>query len=112
MPLGEHLAALVANSFLCLGFYVSCKYERDENLKPTSKMILWWVRYYGQRKLPEWLQAPLYSCLVCMSSLHSIYMFWPWHELMPMNIVLWFGYVLCLAGMNQLSWLVYKSLQE
>lgn len=78
------LLTILISSLASVGFYAACQFEGDEAYdmlpmehkakwnKPTDVMILWWVRYYGGRYIPPFWTKPVYSCLTCMGSLHSI----------------------------------------
>lgn len=77
---------VVVSSLVATGFYVGCQFDGDEEYdkadiyikkqwpKPNAEqvMIFWWVRYYGGRVIPYFWTKPLYSCLICMGSFHSI----------------------------------------
>lgn len=77
-------------SAICVGFYAACQFDGDDAYdsldsdrksswpKPTADqvMILWWVRYYGGRYISRYWSKPVYSCLPCMGSIHSIYPTW------------------------------------
>lgn len=78
------LILTLISSAISTGFYTACQFDGDEDYdkfdnkklwpKPTTEqvMILWWVRYYGGRVIPYFWTKPLYSCLPCMGSLHSL----------------------------------------
>ena len=71
---------------ICVGFYACCDFERAEQfdkLQPEhqklfpvpegeDKTILWFVRYYLGPVLGKFWCKPVYQCLPCMGSLHSI----------------------------------------
>jgi len=116
------LILLLINSLLCLGFWHACDFsgaEEFDNYKtnqgrrhyakergtPDRVMIFWRLRWYGGQFLPPWTTKPLYRCLTCMASLHSIipygiaacvYMQDPWLW------IYWPLYVLALAGVNSI----------
>lgn len=80
------LLLIIFCSLAATGFYIAAQFEGDEEFdaasrqvrrgwqKPAAgdKMIFWWVRYYGGRYLDKYWSKPVYSCLPCMGSLHSI----------------------------------------
>ena len=80
----ELIGLILFNSAVCVGFFAACQFEGDEAFdvsdkwikkrwtKPTDVMVLWWVRYYGGRFIPPFWTKPVYACLPCMGSLHSI----------------------------------------
>lgn len=78
-----YLLIVVASSACSVGFWVACTFDGDETYdmmgeaypygKPDNPMIFWWVRWYGRKWLPKMLRKPLYECLPCMGSLHSLY---------------------------------------
>ena len=75
---------VLTSSLLSVGFYASCQFktwelydEADVEIKqawpnPDDKMIFWWIRWYGGRILGDFWYKPVYGCLPCMGSLHSI----------------------------------------
>jgi hypothetical protein len=100
LELHEYLILVVINGFVCLGAYSICNYEINvDTRKPTKSMLFWWVKFYGEKRFPV-LIKPICGCLVCMSSVHSIYLFFWFHDFTAMSIVVWVVYVLCLAGFN------------
>lgn len=127
------LILLIINSLICRGFWHSCDFTAAEQfdeltprkrriahreqqsgiatkhdwINPPRKMIFWWLRYYGGQWLPKAITKPLYECLTCMASIHSILPFvafgvayghdmWQW-------LIIWPLYVLALAGLNAIS---------
>lgn len=80
------LLLIIFCSLAATGFYIAAQFEGDEEFdlasrqvrrgwqKPQAgdKMIFWWVRYYGGRYLDKYWSKPVYSCLPCMGSLHSV----------------------------------------
>lgn len=90
MTLTEALAILIASPLLSsaqsVGFYTATQFDGDEEFDaqtikrkrdwptpgPRQVMILWWVRFYLGRNIPHYWTKPIYSCLPCMGSLHSI----------------------------------------
>lgn len=79
---------VIFSSLIAAGFYSACGFGYDENFdkapklmkknwpKPgdddEDKMILWWVRFYIGKHITYYLSKPLYSCIICMGSVHSI----------------------------------------
>lgn len=91
MTLFEIICILLAAPFLSaacsVGFYTAAQFDGDEEYDiqsrkrkrdwptpgPHQVMILWWVRFYLGRIIPHKWTKPIYSCLPCMGSLHSVY---------------------------------------
>lgn len=75
-------ALLLINSLYCLGFYKACSVEFKVDDEPkhgvvdSSKMILWWVRYYSFLKFGKFWTKPICDCPPCMALLHSTYIYW------------------------------------
>lgn len=102
LELHYYLVLLIINSLMCVGFFSSCGYEIDVRTeKPTSRMIFWWVSFYGNKYIPTFMPA-VSDCLVCMSSVHSLYTFWYFHQFSLDSFIVWPFYVLALAGLNRL----------
>lgn len=84
-PLDFILLALTC-SLISVGFYAACQFDGDEAYdglpkefkkqfskpEPHDRMILWWVRWYGGRVISKLWTKPLYSCITCMGSVHSL----------------------------------------
>lgn len=123
------LILLAINSFVCLGFWHSCDFTAAEQfdelsprerriahrktqsgitvshdwINPPRKMIFWWLRYYGGQYLPKIITKPLYECVTCMASVHSIIPFTIygiWADFGVVWWIIWPIYVLALAGIN------------
>ena len=82
----EVLYIIALSSACSVGFYIATQFEGSEQFdamhqlgqqypydRPEGPMILWWVRWYGSRLLPFYWTKPIYSCLPCMGSVHSLY---------------------------------------
>lgn len=93
MSLAEYLQLLGLNVLVCRGFYAATR--------PASILIR--PRLFLEDYLPTYLTAPLWGCLTCMASLHSLYVFWPLHDFSAANLARWCVYVLALAGANEIS---------
>ena len=91
--LTDYFYLVILNSFMCVGFFKATQ----------ENMILHGLRVFGDKHYPT-LNRPVCGCLVCMSSLHSLYTFLPTHlgEGIPLHafLITWVLYVLALAGLN------------
>jgi hypothetical protein len=63
----------ITTGFVCYGMYYATrvKYSVIEN-RFTQKEIFWFVKWYGDQYLTEWLRKPLYDCPICMASFWTI----------------------------------------
>lgn len=110
--IAQILLLTIISSAISVGFYTACAFDGDEEYDAQTRkrkrafprpeahrvMILWWVRFYGGRIIPHFWTKPLYSCLPCMGSFHS---------LLPVlvftgNIWLWPFVALATVGVNKL----------
>lgn len=80
------LILIITTSLVCVGFWVATDFDGADTFDTVShkrqrrffkpgasdRMILWWVRYYGGPWLGQFWSKPLYKCLPCMGSVHSI----------------------------------------
>ncbi len=114
----ELIALVILCSAISIGFYASCQFDGDEdfdkasklvkknwpNPEQDSKMIFWWVRYYIGRHISYYYSKPLYSCIICMGSVHSVLptIGWMWlYGIAPIYfIALWPFVALATAGVN------------
>jgi len=112
------IALILICSSISVGFYASCQFDGDEEFdkasklikknwpepEQDSKMIFWWVRYYIGKHISYFHSKPLYSCIICMGSVHSmiptlLFLFyydlnlWGW-------FILWPFAALATAGLN------------
>lgn len=104
------LLLILISSLISTGFYAACQFEGDSAYdasdkwvkkqwtKPTDKMLLWWVRFYGGRVIPQYWTKPIYSCLTCMGSIHSLWPMWVMGQDMTLWPIVAFGTV----GVNYL----------
>jgi hypothetical protein len=72
-----------------------------------NKNILWFAKYFFIHKIGinEFWQKPLFDCVVCMSSVYSLPVFWWFYEGYGVNfhtIGLYLIYIPALAGLNYL----------
>jgi hypothetical protein len=115
--LWQYLVLLILNSLLCIGIYKACDYELDRSqslhghhgihiLRHGSvgaKSILWFIKFYGNKLFGETFMSPICGCVICMASIHSIYVFWSYHSFTLPNVVGFILYVFCLAGLNTIN---------
>jgi len=104
------LALILLCSLISTGFWIATQFEGSEHFdtserwvqirwtKPEDKMILWWVRFYGVRFIPKFWTKPLWSCLPCMGSVHSL---WPMLWL-GQDMTLWPVVAIGTVGVNYL----------
>jgi len=95
----DSLLLLLLNLLVIVGFERVTRYGLDVNRKPMDKEALWFVRRYAKAWLGKW-SKPVCTCIVCMSSLHSVYIFWPVYGFEWYNLYLYAVYVLALAGLT------------
>lgn len=112
------LQLALINAFIIIGWYWSALFDWNSNSTHTinlktvttkdidgeSKMINWWIRFYSLKWFGEKWSKPIITCPVCMSSVHSIYIYW---SLRPFNtcstfveILLYILYILLVAGIG------------
>ena len=96
------LLLLIFNSLVIIGFNRITEYGLDVDRKPVDKDILWFVRWYSLKWIGRTLSKPICTCIVCMSSLHSVYVFWFVYDFTLINLYLWGIYMLSLAGIGSL----------
>lgn len=124
MTLIETLVILVASPILSaaqsVGFYTATGFDGDEEFdaqtikrkrdwpKPGERqtMILWWVRFYLGRTIPHKWTKPIYQCLPCMGSLHSIpttlLLLWVVGVQWWLGLIMWMMIALFTLGVNKL----------
>lgn len=90
---------LLLNLLVIVGFERITQYGYDVDKKPVDKEALWFVRWYSKKWLGGF-SKPICTCIVCMSSLHSTYVFWPHFSFGWYNLYLYGVYVLALAGLS------------
>ena len=97
----EILLLLLFNSLYIFGFFSATDYTETVDLTPdpNDREALWWIKW-GLRNAPQWLQKPIFGCVVCMASVHSwVYpVFYP--ELTLINLVTYIIYIFALSGFN------------
>ena len=99
----------IVNGLMIIGFYEATQYKEENVItetgwgkKVTEKMALWFIPYYGNKIIPKFWTKPLYSCTVCMSSIHSSYVYWGFmycaNHINTIAIAVYACYILLLAG--------------
>lgn len=76
-----------------------------EIIDEDSKNIFWFIKYYSKKWLGDYWSKPIASCPICMSSLHSLWIWIPIYIIMPFSFFLLCAhafYMLALAGINKL----------
>ena len=95
----ELLLLLIFNSLYIFGFSSATEYGLNVDKEPNDKELLWFIRWY-LRNAPDWIQKPIFGCVVCMASVHS----WPYllfnHELTLLNGATYIIYIFALSGFN------------
>lgn len=79
---------LLIGSLICVGIWNAF----------APGMIFGWLGSIWDRRLPEALQKPIYSCLPCMASVHGT---WFW-ILAGGDLTWWLPFVLALSGANRI----------
>ena len=107
LNLFEVIPLIFLNAFLIIGFSLSTDYDKDEyaididtGKKKETRMILWWVRYYGDKILSPFWRKPVYDCPTCMASLHSIYPYFLMNGFTKESLLFYPIYILSLAGLT------------
>ena len=101
----ELIMLLLFNSLLIVGIYNAVDYELDVDKKPINKKILWFVSWHT-RNLSTWITNPIYGCILCMASFHSVYIYWFMYDFTIYNAVVYLFYIFALSGLNHL---IYAS---
>ncbi len=106
----ELIILLLLNSLYIIGFYHSVDYEIKDKVIlstgevkkiPHRKQALWFVAYYTDW-LPQFIKIPLYDCIKCMASIHSVYIYWAVYDFTIINLFIYFFYIFALSGLNTL----------
>ena len=96
------LILITLNSLLCNGLYNAFQFESTETGIPDSKTkgIFWFWKYYILDEINYRVSKPLGNCLTCMASVYSFIPYFGYFGFEPQAIVFYPGYVLALAGLN------------
>jgi len=108
------IGLVLFNSAICVGFFAACQFDGDESFdvsqsyikkqwpKPTDGMILWFIRYYLGRYLSKYWSKPVYSCVTCMASIHSIIPTILFCSYFDISLIVLPFIILATAGLNYL----------
>lgn len=94
---------LILNCLYIFGFATATEYSLDVDEEPDKKdrEVLWFIRWY-LRNAPNYIQKPIFRCVVCMASVHSwVYLVFN-HDLTLMNVLTYIIYIFALSGFNKL----------
>ena len=94
----DTLLLILFNSLLIFGLHYSMDYEKDA-FGNISGEIFFKFRLFIEKNI-SLLAKPLCSCVICMSSIHSFYVFWLFNDFGVTNIFTYVLYVPALAGFN------------
>jgi hypothetical protein len=86
--MNEFFPRLFAASLICVGIW---------NLFGNG-MILGWLGNIWEKRLPDAINMPLWSCPPCMASVHGT---WVWFYLGG-DVAMWVPFCLALCGCNKL----------
>lgn len=82
------LLRLLIGCLICIGIWNAFKPE----------MILGWLGRIWDRRLPDTLNKPIWSCPPCMASIHGT---WFWF-FAGGDLTYWLPFVLALSGLNRI----------
>lgn len=80
---------VLLNSFWCIGFHILLAFDFS---------ILRPIGYRLEKALPDWMLKPLFTCPICMSSVHGL-LFLSFFQFSAPN---WFLHIGALVGFNAL----------
>lgn len=111
----ELFQILGLNSIIIIGLFESMYYKKVNtfDIEPSDKacgvvhkeaiadkMLLWFIPFYLRKILPEYIIKPIASCVICMASVHSTYVYWYFYEFNLHNGLQYLLYIPALAGIN------------
>lgn len=79
---------LVTACLICIGIWTLF----------NKGMLLGWLGDVYERRLPEWINKPLWSCPQCMASVHGTWIWFAWDG----PVELWIPFCLALCGLNRI----------
>ncbi len=97
---------LILNSLVIIGLHRAALYyvnPEDGTILQDSKGILWAVKFYTEKTFGEFYSKPLISCVSCMASVHSTYVYWAWVYFTGFemfHVALYLMYIPALSGLN------------
>lgn len=107
---------IIICSLFCVGFNYSTSYvpvyehvagQLPKEQIPDKTELLWFIKYYGNKFLPVYIQKPLYGCLMCMSSIWGSIFYWGYVLNSPgringLTIIIWVVVVMAVCGLNRI----------
>lgn len=105
---------LILNCLIIFGLFEAMYYKKvrvdwtldkvecdvKEVFEMQDKMFLWFIPYNLRKILPEFWIKPIASCVICMASVHSTYVYWFFYDFNLFNALVYILYVPALAGLN------------
>lgn len=103
-------------SLFCFGFNYVTSYipefdyisgQNPKEVTPTKeKELLWFIRFYGNKYLPIYIQKPLYSCPMCMASIWGSVFYWgsvlnTEQVINSLILIKWLAVVVAISGLNR-----------
>lgn len=69
---------IIANAFWITGIHKLFYFEQmDGDVDPYSKNLLWYPGYKVYKAVGHFWSKPLFLCPPCMSSVHTLYIYFP-----------------------------------
>jgi hypothetical protein len=104
----------VANAMVIVGVQRAFRYETfDERIDTEHSMIFGWVHLWMNKNAGAFICKPLFSCVACMASFHSLYFFWPvMIYLTSFEWYLLWVYVLYIPAVSTISVLLENSIER
>jgi hypothetical protein len=94
---------VIFNALVCNGMYMAM--QEGQVLGEVQNLL---------GKVPIWIAKPLFYCITCMASIHSLYVFFPLALLFNIPLWLWLLHVPATAFVNTLFYdlLNYQELED
>lgn len=93
----ETFAILILNSLAIMGLHYTLQYDEVDG-EVFNQQIFWKVKWYANKYLGEYWSKPFGGCLICMSGLWSLPVYFAYYD----NILMWPLYAFALAGINRI----------
>lgn len=103
MTTDQVVLMLIFNSLWIMGIHKLFYFEQmDGSVDEYSKSVLWYPHYRLSLVVPRFWLKPLFACPPCMSSVHSLYIYFPVIIYMGLlswkALLLWPVYAVVLCG--------------
>lgn len=92
---------IIAVSLFIYGLQFAVDYQEATNFQENGfQNLLWRLKFYSLKYLGEYWTRPLFSCAICMASVHTTWLYFVLFD--KYSLLQLLLSILCVAGLNRI----------